>query len=156
MNGFRLLEITEPIYPYKLQSSKDAHKAVKDYGRADREVFVVLFLDAKNMIKKCEPLSIGAVDSAAVYPGEVVKSALLNSVSSIICAHNHPSGDCTPSGADLEITAQIMLACSTVGIRVLDHIILGRECFLSMADSGKLSELQDKVNSALASIRGAS
>lgn len=155
MNGFRLLEITEPIYPYKLQSSKDAHKAVKDYGRADREVFVVLFLDAKNMIKKCEPLSIGAVDTAAVYPGEVLKSALLNSASSIICAHNHPSGDCTPSEADLKITAQIMLACSTVGIRVLDHIILGRECFLSMADSGKLSELQDKVNSALSSFRGA-
>lgn len=148
----RLLEITEPIYPYKLESSKDAHKAVKDYGRADREVFVVLFLDAKNMIKGCELLSVGAVNSAGVYPGEVVKSALLNSASSIICAHNHPSGDCTPSENDLNITAQIILACSAVQVRTLDHIILGRDCFLSMADSGKLAEIQSTVDRALDSI----
>ena len=152
MNGFRLLEITEPIYPYKLQSSKDAHKAVKDYGRADREVFVVMFLNSQNMVMKCEPLSIGAVDSAAVYPGEVVKSALLNSASSIICAHNHPSGDCTPSAADLDITKQIALACRAVGVRILDHIILGRECFLSFSDSGKMGDINAAVDRALAAL----
>ena len=152
MNGFRLLEITDPIYPYKLQSSKDAHKAVKDWGKSDREVFVVLFLDSKNMIKGSEPISVGTVDSAAVYPGEVVKSALLKSASSVILAHNHPSGDCSPSDADLSITARIMFACGGVSVRVLDHIILGRECYLSLADSGKLTELQARVDKVLAGL----
>ena len=63
MNTFRLLEISEPKFPYKFASSSDAYKAVKDYGKADREVFLVLFLNAKNQLIDCEPLSVGAVDT---------------------------------------------------------------------------------------------
>ena len=154
--NIRLMEIEEPKFPYKFQSSKDAYEAVKDYGRADREVFLCLFLNTKNQLVDCEPISIGAISSASVYPREVLKSAILRNASSIILAHNHPSGDVTPSSADLDITTQIIWACESVQIRILDHIIIGRESFLSMADSGKLSELQSKVNTALSSFRGAS
>lgn len=156
MNTFRLLEISEPKFPYKFRQSKDAYDALKDYGRADRECFLVLFLNTQNVLLDCEVIGVGAVDRAAVFVSEVIKAALLRGASSIICAHNHPSGDVTPSRADLEITAQIMLACESVQIRMLDHIIIGRSMFLSLADSDKLPELERKVEDALKCVGGGS
>ena len=150
--NIRLMEISEPKFPYRFKSSKDAFDAVKDYGKADREVFLVLFLNSQNQLIDCEPVFVGSVGTAAVYPGEVVKSALLRSATGIICAHNHPSGDCTPSGADIEITAGIMLACESVQIRMLDHIIIGRQSYVSMADNGTITDLEIKVVSAIKSM----
>lgn len=156
MNTFRLLEISEPKFPYKFASSKDAFEAVKDYGRADREVFLVLYLNAKNQLIDCEPVSVGTVSTAAVWASEVVKGALLRSAVSVILAHNHPSGDCTPSQADIDITKQIGLACTSVEIRVLDHIIIGRECYLSFQDSGKMEDVRYAVDEAMSFIGGKS
>ena len=147
--NIRLMEIEEPKFPYKFSSSADVYKAVKDYGRADRECFLVLFLNAKNQLVDCETLSVGALDSAAVYPREVLKSAILRNASSVICAHNHPSGDCTPSQADLKITREIMAACLTVQISLLDHMILGRDSYLSMADSGHIDDMTERVTKTL-------
>ncbi len=150
----RLMEIEEPKFPYHFKQSKDAYDALKDYGRADRECFLVLFLSANNQMIDCEVLSVGALNSAAVYPQEVLKSCILRNASALIVAHNHPSNDLTPSQADRDITRKIMAACMTVQINLLDHIIIGREGFYSMADSGQIEVMTERVTKALDSLEG--
>lgn len=147
--NIRLLEISEPKFPYKFSRSKDAYDAVKDYGRADREVFLVLLLNSQNILLACEPLSAGTVGTASVFPREVLRAAIIHNAESVILAHNHPSGDVTPSRADRDITGQIMLVCSAAGIHVLDHIIIGRETFLSMADGGDINTISQQVTNLL-------
>lgn len=152
--NIRLMEIEEPKFPYKFNESRDAWLALKDYGRADRECFLVLFLSPTHQMIDCEVLSIGALNSAAVYPREVLKSCLLRNASGLIIAHNHPSNDLTPSQADRDITRNIIAACMTLQITVLDHIIIGREGFYSMADSGHIETMTGRVKNTLDSLEG--
>jgi DNA repair proteins len=86
--------------PFCFSSSAEVYDKMKDYNKASREMFLLLFLNAKNNVIKIEPHTIGTVDSSAVYPREIFKSAILNDSSSIICVHNHPSGDPDPSQSD--------------------------------------------------------
>lgn len=92
----------------------------------DREQFRLLFLDRKNVLIADEVQQRGTVDHTPVYPREVVKRALELSASAIILVHNHPSGDPTPSQADIDMTRQIVDAASKLTITVHDHIIIGR------------------------------
>ena len=106
--------------------------AVLDYCRsaqafADREQFRVLFLDKRNQLIADELQQVGTVDHAPVYPREVVKRALELSATAIILVHNHPSGDPTPSQADIQMTQQIVAVAGPLGIAVHDHIIVGKE-----------------------------
>jgi len=103
--------------------------SVLDYCRtaqafADREQFRVLFLDKRNQLIADEVQQVGTVDHAPVYPREVVKRALELSATAIILVHNHPSGDPTPSHADIQMTQQIMAVAAPLGISVHDHIIV--------------------------------
>jgi len=82
------------------------------------------------------------VDSAAVYPREVMRGALLANACAIICVHNHPSGDITPSGQDAEITKEIVKAGVVLQINVLDHIIIGTEGYYSFADEGRIGDIE--------------
>lgn len=91
------------------------------------EQFRVLFLDRKNRLIADEVLSKGTVDRAPVYPREIVKRGLALEATAIIIAHNHPSGDPTPSQADIEMTSLVVETSKTVGITVHDHLIIGRE-----------------------------
>jgi DNA repair protein RadC len=105
--------------------------AVLDYCRAAMgfeasEQFRILFLDRKNGLIADELQQRGTVDHTPVYPREVVKRALELSASAIILVHNHPSGDPTPSRADVEMTKQIVEAARPLGITVHDHIVVGR------------------------------
>ena len=105
--------------------------AVLDYCRAQMgfeasEQFRILFLDRKNGLIADELQQHGTVDHTPVYPREVVKRALELSASAIILVHNHPSGDPTPSKADVEMTRQIVDAARPLGITVHDHIVVGR------------------------------
>ena len=93
----------------------------------DTEQFRILFLDRKNVLINDEEQARGTVDHVPVYPREVVKRALELNPSSIILVHNHPSGDPTPSKADIEMTRQIELAARAVGVVVHDHVIVGKE-----------------------------
>jgi DNA repair protein RadC len=93
----------------------------------DRENFRILFLDRKNVLIADEVQQRGTVDHTPVYPREVVKRALELSASAIILVHNHPSGDPTPSQADISMTHQIIDVASKLGIAVHDHIIIGRK-----------------------------
>jgi DNA repair protein RadC len=97
-----------------------------------KEQFFILFLDKKNRLVKEEMHQSGTVDHTPVYPREVVKRALELSASSIILVHNHPSGDPTPSKADVEMTRTIAEAAKALGIVVHDHLIVGRRGFKSM------------------------
>ncbi len=89
-----------------------------------KEYFIAVFLDSKNKIIKDEIISIGTLNSSLVHPREVFKEAIKNSANSIILVHNHPSGDCEASGEDDTITEKMKEAGDTVGIKVLDHIVV--------------------------------
>jgi len=101
-----------------------------------REQFRVLYLDKKNQLIQDEVLNRGTVDHAPVYPREVVRRALELSSSAIILVHNHPSGDPTPSRADIDMTCQIIDAARALSIEVHDHLIVGRDGVSSFKQLG--------------------
>jgi DNA repair protein RadC len=108
-----------------------SYSAVTDYCRtamayAEREEFRVLFLDKKNALIADEVQGVGTVDHTPVYPREVVRRALELGASALILAHNHPSGDPTPSSADISMTKEIATIAQPFGISVHDHLIVGR------------------------------
>jgi DNA repair protein RadC len=110
---------------------------VLDYCRtamafADKEQFRVLFLDKRNRLIADEMQQQGTVDHTPVYPREVVKRALELSATAIILVHNHPSGDPTPSQADIAMTLEIVAVAKPLGIAVHDHIIVGRDGHASL------------------------
>jgi len=104
----------------------------------ETEQFRILFLDRKNVLIADEEQARGTVDHVPVYPREVVKRALELNASSLILVHNHPSGDPTPSEADITMTMQIQDAATTLGITLHDHLIVGRERELSFRAQGYL------------------
>lgn len=115
--------------------------ALLDYCRTvmqfeNKEQFRILFLDRKNRLIADEVLGRGTIDRAPVYPREIIKRALTLDSSAIILAHNHPSGDPTPSQSDIEMTKQIVLATKAVGISVHDHLIIGRDNIASFKTLG--------------------
>ena len=101
-----------------------------------REQFRVLYLDKKNQLILDEIQNRGTVDHAPVYPREVVRRALELSASSMIIVHNHPSGDPTPSRADIEMTKQVVLAAKSLSVEVHDHLIVGRDGVASFKQLG--------------------
>ena len=104
----------------------------------DIEQFRILFLDRKNVMIADERQSRGTVDHVPVYPREVIKRALELNASALILVHNHPSGDPTPSEADIDMTQQIQFAAQTMGIALHDHLIIGRSTQLSFRAEGLL------------------
>ncbi|MEM7190408.1 MAG: DNA repair protein RadC [Pseudomonadota bacterium] len=104
----------------------------------ETEQFRILFLDRKNVLIADEEQAKGTVDHVPVYPREVVKRALELNASALILVHNHPSGDPTPSKADIDMTRQIERAAKAVGITVHDHVIVGKEEDVSFRGTGLL------------------
>ena len=96
-------------------------------SHAEQEHFRILFLDRKNVLIADEEQAKGTIDHVPVYPREVVKRALELGSSALILVHNHPSGDPTPSSADIDMTRQIAQACSVLGITLHDHLIIGKD-----------------------------
>lgn len=116
---------------------------VKDYLRAElrdqeHEVFSVLYLDNRHRLIRFEALFHGSIDQSAVYPREVLKKTLRYNAAAVIFAHNHPSGICEPSAADIAITQRLKNALALVDIRVLDHLIIGDGNVTSLAERGEL------------------
>lgn len=103
-----------------------------------QEVFAVLFLSSQNHLLGYEELFFGSINSASVYPREVVKKALAVNASALILCHNHPSGIAEPSCADKRITEKLIMALDLVDIRVLDHMIVGDSEVVSFAERGLL------------------
>ncbi|MEB8388890.1 DNA repair protein RadC [Rhodobacteraceae bacterium KMM 6894] len=117
--------------------------ALLDYCQAtmahrDTEQFRLFFLDTKNVLIADEEQAKGTVDHVPVYPREVVKRALELNASALILVHNHPSGDPTPSEADIVMTRKIQDAAEVMGITLHDHLIIGKSCELSFRSEGYL------------------
>ncbi|WP_415270449.1 RadC family protein [Aeromonas media] len=104
----------------------------------DREVFAALFLDNQHRILAYEELFLGTLSAATVYPRDVVKRALHYNAAALILVHNHPSGYPEPSRADIEITLRLQDALALVDIRILDHLVVGTEGIVSLAERGNL------------------
>lgn len=103
-----------------------------------RECFMVLFLDNRHRLIASETLSVGTFNATIIYPREVVIRALHHQAAAVALAHNHPAGDPTPSEADRTLTDRLVSALDLVGIRVLDHLIIGDGEPLSLAERGWL------------------
>ena len=103
-----------------------------------REVFSLIFMDSQHGVLGIEDLFTGTIDSASVYPREIVKDALSHEAAAVIFAHNHPSGTAEPSTADQHITTRINTALETIDIRVLDHLVIGGTVTVSFAERGLL------------------
>lgn len=104
-----------------------------------KEIFIACHLDNKNKLLCIETVSVGSLTASIVHPREVFKSALLSSAAALIVLHNHPSGDPEPSREDLDITQRLKDGAQLLGLRLLDHVILGGEGrYVSLADRGLL------------------
>ncbi len=108
---------------------------VSDIRSLRKEHFVSVFLNARNQMICRETVSVGTLSASLVHPREVFAPAVGSSAASVILAHNHPSGDVTPSREDIELTRRMVQAGDIMGIEVLDHIIVAAERFLSMKEA---------------------
>lgn len=123
----------------KVTSPKEVYKIIAEYLKGvDREHLVLLTLDTKNVITSITTISIGSLNTSIVHPREVFKTAILSNAASIILAHNHPSGDSTPSKEDINITDRIKESGKILGIDLLDHLIIGDDSYISLKEKGIL------------------
>ena len=124
---------------HKISNTSDALTYCKQHfmrlaQEAKREEFHVVLLDEKHSVIKTEQVTVGILNKSLAHPREVFKPAIRESASALILVHNHPSGDPTPSQDDKTITKELKKAAEILGLRILDHIILGKEKVLSMAE----------------------
>ena len=118
-----------------IRSSRDAANILApEMEDLDKEHFIILLLDTRHNLIKKERIFIGTLDNSVIHPREIFKPAIIESSSAIIIAHNHPSGDPSPSNDDIEITAKLKQAGKLIGIEVLDHVIIGKNSSYSFMD----------------------
>jgi len=122
-----------------IRSPRDVFDAVREYlADVDREHFLTLLLNSKNAIVGVNTASIGTLNSSLVHPREVFKAAIIANSAAVILVHCHPSGNPDPSNEDLEITRRLAEAGKILGIEVLDHVIVGEGCWVSLKERGIL------------------
>lgn len=146
--GLKLIKAVADRYLEKRIIAKDVISNAKDLmtyldhaiGKRNREVFAGVFLDAKNRVNALEILFQGTLTMSSVYPREVIVKALEHRAAALIFAHNHPSGDVSPSREDIAITRRLVFACRHVGITVHEHVITGDQGFYSFAEKGYIAE----------------
>lgn len=120
-----------------IRSPQDVVDLVCQHMRLlDREHFMALLLDTKNQLLASELIAVGSLDASLVHPREIFKAAVRYSAAAVILLHNHPSGDPTPSEADINCTRRLVEAGRVLGIGILDHIIIGDGRFVSCRESG--------------------
>ncbi|HDR6242880.1 TPA: DNA repair protein RadC [Bacillus cereus] len=100
--------------------------------------FICLYLNTKNQVIHRQTIFIGSLNTSIVHPREVFKEAFRRAAASIICLHNHPSGDPTPSREDIAVTKRLVECGQIIGIEVLDHIIIGDHKFVSLKEKGHI------------------
>lgn len=119
--------------------SEDVFQAFGSTLRDEKkENFFVLLLDSKNRCMRADRVSIGSLDCSIVHPREVFLPAIRNAAAAVLFVHNHPSGDPSPSEEDKALTQRLVEAGRLIGIRVLDHIIIGDGAYYSFHDQGRL------------------
>ncbi|WP_421385501.1 RadC family protein [Bacillus salacetis] len=124
---------------YSIRSPEDgANYVMNDMRFLSQEHFVCLYLNTKNQVLHKQTIFIGSLNASIVHPREVFKEAFRRSAASIICIHNHPSGDPTPSREDIEVTKRLVECGKIIGIEVLDHLIIGEKKYVSLKEKGYL------------------
>lgn len=140
--GYRLMLVKESqahASPVTIRDSQSAYRLlVPLFDGLDREHFMVVALDAKHAVIGINTVSIGSVTMSIVHPREVFKPILLMNASAVLLAHNHPSGDATPSQEDRALTRRLKDGGDLLGITVLDHVVLGEDRYYSFADNQAL------------------
>ncbi|MFR5747298.1 MAG: JAB domain-containing protein [Romboutsia timonensis] len=122
-----------------ISSPKDAYEMIKDQLQdLDREQFIIACLNTKNEPTNISVVSVGTLNKAIVHPREVFKTAILSNAASIMAFHNHPSGETTPSQQDIQLTKRLYEAGELLGIKLLDHLIIGDGTFTSLKEKGYL------------------
>lgn len=139
----QILEAARHVIEFKMQRGASFTSAleVRDFLRTklagfEHEVFAVLFLDTRHRLIDYAEMFHGTIDSASVYPREVVKEALRLNAAAVIISHNHPSGSPEPSAADRVLTQRLKEALALVDVRVLDHIIVAGNASVSFSERG--------------------
>jgi len=144
VSRYRLLIVKDGSVPTtwdrQLRQSHDVADLMRSVvAGLDREAFFVVLVDGKNRVSGINLVSLGSLTAALVHPREVFKAAIAGSSAALILVHNHPSGDPTPSQEDLALSRRLCEVGDLVGIKVLDHIVLGENnSFRSLADEGLL------------------
>ncbi len=134
--GLRLSR-AKNFYSISLNSPKTVANYLKSlYAGEEREIFCTIFLDSKNKPIGREIISIGTLNQTMVHPREVYRAAISNGACSIMISHNHPSGDPEPSQEDILVTKRLAKVGDLVGIPVLDHLIIGKEDYISLKQRG--------------------
>ena len=132
------IEQTEP--KYTIHGPEDAaHILFPRVKFEQKEHFMLVCLDTKNHVTDISDISVGSLTASVVHPREVFKEAVSRSAASVIIAHNHPSGDPSPSREDIAVTQRLVKAGKVMDIPVLDHIILGNERFVSLKEKGMMN-----------------
>jgi len=108
------------------------------FANADRERCVALYVDTKHRLLSVATVSIGSIDHTFMAPREVFRDALLENAAAVVLAHNHPSGDPEPSSDDVAVSQRLVRAGSLIGVEVLDHLVVGQNCWISLARRGVL------------------
>ena len=122
-----------------ISSPKDAYEMIKEQLEGlDREQFIIACLNTKNEPTNISVVSVGTLNKAIVHPREVFKTAILSNAASIMAFHNHPSGETTPSQQDIQLTNRLYEAGELLGIKLLDHLIIGDGTFTSLKEKGYL------------------
>src|SRR5699024_3841427 len=129
----------KPEESYTVRSPEDgADYIMEEMRNLNQEHLVVLFLNTKNQIIHRQTIFIGSLNASIVHPREIFREALKRSAASIICAHNHPSADPTPSQEDIHVTRRLAEAGKIMGIELLDHLVIGNNSFVSLKEKGYL------------------
>jgi len=137
--GKRVNKEVETLNGVKLNNSEVVYKFYKDkLGDKKQEYFYCVYLDNYKRIITDKLLFIGTINYSLVHPREVFKEAYLNGASALICIHNHPSGNTLPSKQDLDITNNLISVGNILGIKVVDHIIIGKNNYYSFLENGDI------------------
>jgi DNA repair protein RadC len=120
------------------RTPEEAYRLLQDTAALAQEAFTVITLNTKHRVMDRHLVTLGIADASLVHPREVFRPAIVSGASAVVVAHNHPSGDPTPSAEDLRITRQLVAAGHILDIEVLDHVIIGRgeRPFFSLRESG--------------------
>jgi len=131
-------EVNHYLQPFtRYTSPEQVFDTFSFLRRETKEYFFAIHLDGKNRICCVDEVSVGSLNQSVVHPREVFKTALLSSAASLILVHNHPTGDSTPSSEDIAITRRLKEAGEIIGVKLLDHIIIG-DSYLSFVSQGLL------------------
>lgn len=125
---------------FRIEHPVHAYHYVRDEIESEkREVFLAILIDTKGYVITHEVISIGTLSQTLVHPREVFYAAIRHKAASLILAHNHPSGDCTPSQQDYTLTQQLVKAGQLIDLPIQDHLIIGRDCYCSLRQMGFIS-----------------